>query len=75
MLMTIARRGGVCACLLLCSVLAVAQPPTAGRVLNLPEALARTLARNPELRFSISYTTRQKRRTEVDGVGYLLVDF
>ncbi len=50
MLMTIARRGGVCACLLLCSVLAAAQPPAAGRVLNLPEALARTLARNPELR-------------------------
>ncbi len=50
MLMTIARRGGVCACLLLCSVLAAAQPPTTARVLNLTEALARTLARNPELR-------------------------
>jgi cobalt-zinc-cadmium efflux system outer membrane protein len=50
MLMTIARRGGVCACLLFCGVIAAAQPPPAGRVLNLPEALARTLARNPELR-------------------------
>lgn len=49
MLMTIARRGGGCACLLLCTMLAAAQPPTAGRVLNLPEALARTLARNPQL--------------------------
>ncbi len=50
MSMTIARRGGVCAYLLLCAVLAAAQPPTPGRVLDLPEALARTLARNPELR-------------------------
>ena len=50
MLMTIARRGGVCACLLLCSLFAAAQPPTGGQVLTLPEALARTLARNPELR-------------------------
>lgn len=50
MLMTIARRGGVCACLLLCGVFASAQTATPGRVLGLPEALARTVARNPELR-------------------------
>lgn len=49
MLMTIARRGGVCACLLLCSVFVSAQPAAPGRVLGLSEALARTVARNPEL--------------------------
>jgi guanylate kinase len=30
--------------------------------------------RNPELRFSISYTTRPKRRNEAHGVDYLFVD-
>jgi len=30
--------------------------------------------RNPELRFSISYTTRPQRRNEADGVDYLFVD-
>ena len=30
--------------------------------------------KHPELRFSISYTTRKKRRTEADGVDYLFVD-
>jgi len=49
MLMTTARRGGVCACLLLCSVFGSAQPVDPGRVLGLSEALARTVARNPEL--------------------------
>ena len=29
---------------------------------------------HPELRFSISYTTRAKRRTEAHGVDYLFVD-
>ena len=29
---------------------------------------------HPRLRFSISYTTRPKRRNEADGVDYLFVD-
>ena len=48
----------------------IAAPSGAGKT-TLVKAL---VARNPELRFSISYTTRQKRRTEVDGVDYLFVD-
>ena len=32
------------------------------------------VTRHPELRFSISYTTRAKRRNEADGVDYLFVD-
>jgi len=48
----------------------IAAPSGAGKT-----TLVRKLtARNPELRFSISYTTREKRRTEVDGVDYLFVD-
>ncbi len=48
----------------------IAAPSGAGKT-TIVKAL---VARNPELRFSISYTTRQKRRTEVDGVDYLFVD-
>ena len=33
----------------------------------------RLVKRHPELRFSISYTTRPKRRNEADGVDYLFV--
>lgn len=48
----------------------LAAPSGAGKT-TLVKAL---VARNPELRFSISYTTRRKRRTEVDGADYLFVD-
>jgi len=48
----------------------IAAPSGAGKT-TIVKAL---VARNPELEFSISYTTRQKRRTEVDGVDYLFVD-
>jgi guanylate kinase len=48
----------------------IAAPSGAGKT-TIVKAL---VARNPELKFSISYTTRQKRRTEVDGVDYLFVD-
>ncbi len=47
----------------------IAAPSGAGKT-TIVNAL---VARNPELRFSISYTTRSKRRTEVDGVDYLFV--
>ena len=36
--------------------------------------VGKLVARNPELRFSISYTTRERRNTEVDGADYLFVD-
>jgi len=48
----------------------IAAPSGAGKT-TLVKALVK---RNPELQFSISYTTRRKRRTEVDGVDYLFVD-
>ncbi len=48
----------------------IAAPSGAGKT-TIVKAL---VARNPDLRFSISYTTRQKRRTEVDGVDYFFVD-
>jgi len=48
----------------------IAAPSGAGKT-TIVKAL---VARSPDLRFSISYTTRQKRRTEVDGVDYLFVD-
>ena len=32
------------------------------------------VAKHPELRFSISYTTRKPRRNEANGVDYLFVD-
>ena len=48
----------------------IAAPSGAGKT-TLVKALT---SRNPELRFSISYTTRAQRRTEVDGSDYLFVD-
>ena len=48
----------------------VAAPSGAGKTTLVKELVKR----NPDLRFSISYTTRKKRRTEVDGVDYLFVD-
>jgi guanylate kinase len=48
----------------------IAAPSGAGKT-TLVKAL---VERNPQLKFSISYTTRKKRRTEVDGVDYLFVD-
>ncbi len=47
----------------------IAAPSGAGKT-TLVKAL---VTRNPELRFSISYTTRPKRRNEADGVDYLFV--
>ena len=48
----------------------IAAPSGAGKT-TLVHALT---TRHPELRFSISYTTRRKRRNEADGVDYLFVD-
>ena len=48
----------------------IAAPSGAGKT-TLVKALT---TRNPELRFSISYTTRTKRRNEAHGVDYLFVD-
>lgn len=48
----------------------IAAPSGAGKT-TLVHALT---TKHPELRFSISYTTRQKRRNEADGVDYLFVD-
>jgi guanylate kinase len=48
----------------------IAAPSGAGKT-TLVKALT---TRNPDLRFSISYTTRPKRRSEADGVDYLFVD-
>lgn len=48
----------------------IAAPSGAGKT-TLVKALT---TRNPELRFSISYTTRPKRRNEADGVDYQFVD-
>jgi guanylate kinase len=48
----------------------IAAPSGAGKT-TLVKALT---TRNPELRFSISYTTRLQRRNEADGVDYLFVD-
>jgi guanylate kinase len=47
----------------------IAAPSGAGKT-TLVKALT---TRNPELRFSISYTTRPQRRNEADGVDYLFV--
>lgn len=48
----------------------IAAPSGAGKT-----TLVRALTRNnPELRFSISYTTRRQRRTEAHGIDYLFVD-
>ncbi len=48
----------------------IAAPSGAGKT-TLVKAL---VERNPDLRFSISYTTRPKRRNETEGVDYLFVD-
>ncbi len=48
----------------------IAAPSGAGKT-TLVKALT---TRNPELRFSISYTTRPKRRNEAHAVDYLFVD-
>jgi guanylate kinase len=48
----------------------IAAPSGAGKT-TLVNALVK---RNPSLRFSISYTTREKRATEVDGRDYIFVD-
>ena len=48
----------------------IAAPSGAGKT----TLVKRLVANHPDLRFSISYTTRKKRRTEVDGVDYLFVD-
>jgi len=48
----------------------IAAPSGAGKT-TLVKALT---TRNPDLRFSISYTTRPKRRNEADEVDYLFVD-
>ncbi len=48
----------------------ITAPSGAGKT-TLVKALT---TKNPELRFSISYTTREKRRDEADGGDYLFVD-
>ncbi len=48
----------------------IAAPSGAGKT-TLVKALMKN---NPGLRFSISYTTRKKRRNEIEGVDYLFVD-
>jgi guanylate kinase len=52
------------------SLFVLAAPSGAGKT-TLVHAL---VARHPEIRFSISYTTRPQRRNEADGVDYLFVD-
>ena len=51
-------------------LIVLAAPSGAGKT-TLVRAL---LEDNPELRFSVSYTTRPKRRAEVDGRDYFFVD-
>jgi guanylate kinase len=48
----------------------IAAPSGAGKT-TLVKAL---VDRNPSLKFSISYTTRPKRKTEEDGRDYFFVD-
>ena len=48
----------------------IAAPSGAGKT----TIVGKLVARNPDLRFSISYTTRERRNTEVDGADYLFVD-
>ena len=52
------------------SLFVIAAPSGAGKT-TLVHALVK---KHPELRFSISYTTRQQRANEADGVDYLFVD-
>ena len=51
-------------------LLVIAAPSGAGKT-TLVQAITRN---NPDLRFSISYTTRPQRRNEAHGVDYLFVD-
>ena len=48
----------------------IAAPSGAGKT----TLVKKLVANHPDLRFSISYTTRKQRRTEVDGVDYLFID-
>ena len=48
----------------------IAAPSGAGKT----TLVQKLLERNPGLEFSVSYTTRQKRKTEVDGRDYFFVD-
>ena len=48
----------------------IAAPSGAGKTTLVKELITR----NAELKFSISYTTREKRETEVDGRDYFFVD-
>jgi len=48
----------------------IAAPSGAGKT----TLVHKLVKRRPELRFSISYTTRPQRSTETDGVDYLFVD-
>ncbi len=52
------------------SLFVIAAPSGAGKT-TLVQALT---TKHPELRFSISYTTRAQRRNEADGVDYIFVD-
>jgi guanylate kinase len=52
------------------SLFVIAAPSGAGKT-TLVHALVK---KNPELRFSISYTTRLQRANEADGVDYLFID-
>ena len=47
----------------------IAAPSGAGKT----TLVKRLVANHPDLRFSISYTTRKKRRTEVDCIDYLFI--
>ena len=47
----------------------IAAPSGAGKT----TLVKKLVEQNPDLRFSISYTTRRKRRTEKEGVDYLFV--
>lgn len=51
-------------------LLVIAAPSGAGKT----TLVKRLVERNPDLKFSISYTTRQKRRNETDGVDYFFVE-
>ena len=48
----------------------IAAPSGAGKT----TLVKKLVGNHPDLRFSISYTTRKQRRTEVDGVDYQFID-
>jgi guanylate kinase len=52
------------------SLFVIAAPSGAGKT----TLVRNLLKRNPALEFSVSYTTREKRKTEVDGRDYFFVD-